>query len=169
MEGAFGSRMTYLSDKRLNLIYQLLSAKIQSCQTINGYLNEMHNYQSDSELYMREAHFITSILPGETKTMSSVAEALAVTKSAASQIASKLESKGYIIRSHDKDDKRIVNVSLSEKGEQFYHEHIEFDSARFAALNEEFALKYSDEELEQLIEYELNMAEYFRKSRQNMK
>ena len=93
--------------------------------------------------------------------MSDVAQALAVTQSAASQIASKLESKGYIVRTRDPKDRRIVRVSLTEKGEEFYREHVEFDSSEFSIFDEEFAAGYSDEDLEMLLDYEDRMTAFF--------
>lgn len=153
--------MTYLDNKRLNLVYRLLGAKMQSTQAFSGYLSTGHNYSPQSVLHMREAHFITAILPGEAKTMSAVAETLAVTQGAASQTAARLEKKGYILRFRSPEDRRIVLVSLTEKGEEFYRDHVEYDTQRFREIEEKVTARYTNEELEMLLDYEERMTSLF--------
>ena len=153
--------MTYLDDKRLNLIYELLGAKMQASMAMSSYQSATHNYAGQNTLHMREAHFITSIHPGETRTMSSVAEALAVTQSAASQTASRLEKKGLICRTHSPQDRRIVLVSLTEKGEEFYREHLAYDTSEFQKIDQQVTSCFTNEELEMLTNYEKRMNAYF--------
>lgn len=152
--------MTYIDNERLNLVYRLLGAKVQASQAISGYLSAGRNY-SPGVLYMREAHFIMAVPPGESKTMSAVAEALAVTQGAVSQIASRLEKKGYIARTRTPEDRRVVLVSLTAAGEEFYRRHIQYDTQEFQNIEEKVTKRYTDAELKLLLDYENRMAALF--------
>ena len=46
---------------------------------------------------------------------------------AASQMATKLEKKGLILRSSDPEDRRRTIVRLTEKGILLYQRHMEYD------------------------------------------
>lgn len=155
--------MTYLDNSRLNLIYKLLGAKIDSSQVIVNYQNVTHNYSGENVLHMREAHFITALTPEKAETMSFVAEQLSVTQSAASQTASRLEKKGYVLRTRSEEDRRVVLVSLTQKGKAFYEEHVNFDSEQFEELDEQFLHRYTEDELKLLVEYEEQMNRWFSK------
>lgn len=151
----------YFENDRLDLVYRLFCAKMASAQAINGYLNVQRNYSSQSTLYMREAHFIMALSPGEGKTMSAIAEALSITQGAASQIATRLEKKGYIQRCHSTEDRRLVLVFLSELGEAFYFDHKKYDEEHFRQIEEFVTSRYTDEEIALLTDYENRMTELF--------
>ncbi len=155
--------MTYLDNERLNLIHKLLCAKVDSSQAIVNYQNITHNYSSESTLHMREAHFITALTPDEAQTMSYVAEKLSVTQSAASQTASRLEKKGYVLRTRSEKDRRVVLVSLTPKGKEFYTEHIRFDSVQFKELDDMYLHQYTEDQLKILVDYENLMNHWFSK------
>lgn len=92
--------------------------------------------------------------------MSEMAHLLKVTQGAVTQMATKLEKKGYIIRAKDSQDKRLTTVSLTEKGRQLCNDHIAYDQDRY--LHASDVLKqYSDQDLENLIQFTQIIRELF--------
>ena len=69
---------------------------------------------------------------------------------AASQMATKLEKKGLILRSSDPEDRRRTIVRLTEKGILLYQRHMEYDKKSLELMNDIFC-EFSDEDMERLI------------------
>ena len=95
-------------------------------------------------------------------TMSELANRLNVTQGAVTQMATRLEKKGYVVRQKDTEDKRVTTISLTEKGKVLCEQHIDFDKREHANVSEMLG-EFSDEELEKLIRYEQVMWEIFTK------
>lgn len=68
------------------------------------------------DLSMSEMHAIEAIGVGKGKTMGEVAEYLNITMGTLTAAISKLEKKGYVIRTKHPDDRRVVIASLTRKG-----------------------------------------------------
>ena len=110
---------------------------------------------------MREAHFIMALGPEGGKTMSEIAKAMSVTQGAISQIAGRLEKKGYLLRRQNSENRRQIMALLTEKGKSFYQQHLEFDSSEFAKMDRDYLSRFSKEELDTILEYERQMAIIF--------
>ena len=63
-----------------------------------------------------QASILMMLMHEGRKTMGEIAEALGVSKGAATQLLEGLITKGFVERTQDEDDKRIFYVSLSRKG-----------------------------------------------------
>ena len=147
---------------RLALVQKILRAhNVTSVATVN-FFEKPHKYAADDSLYMREVHFVVEIGSMGAPTMSEVANRLNVTQGAVTQMATRLEKKGYVIRQKDTQDKRVTTISLTEKGKILCEEHIAFDKMEYANVSE-MLKEFSDEELEKLIRYEQIMWEIFTK------
>lgn len=147
---------------RLALIQRILREhNVTSVATVD-FFEKPHKYAEDDSLYMREAHFVVEVGSMESPTMSEVANRLNVTQGAVTQMATRLENKGYVIRQKDTQDKRVTTISLTEKGKILCEEHIAFDKKEHANVSE-MLKEFSDEELEKLIRYEKIMWELFTK------
>ena len=79
-----------------------------------------------------DMHVIAAIGIGTPKNMSAIAKQLRVTTGTLTISMNSLVKKGYVVRERGKADRRLVYMSLSEKGrkayrhhEQFHHEMIE--------------------------------------------
>lgn len=153
--------MTDLNNERLKLISAILSEKADSSRTFTQYMSKERQYGPEDTLYMREAHFILALGPGEGKAMSEIAKALSVTKGAVSQTAGRLEKKGYIRRRPAPGNRRQVIAALTKKGEAFYRRHLEFDRAEYAKMDEKHLSRFSEEELRLILEYEKQMTAVF--------
>jgi len=155
--------MSYIDEPRLRLVADILGKKRDSSRAFVQYMSASREYDQDEPLYMREAHFITAVEPGEGKIMSEIAEALSVTHGAVSQIAGRLEKKGYILRKRDSSNHRQIVAVLTPKGEDFYQRHIQFDSAKFAAMDQQYLSCFTNEQLKLILDYETRMCAIFTK------
>lgn len=88
--------------------------------------------QDFKDITNNDLHVIEAIGIGEAKNMSAIAKELSVTMGTLTIAMNSLVKKGYVVRERGKADRRIVYISLSEKGrkayrhhEQFHHEMIE--------------------------------------------
>lgn len=84
---------------------------------------------------------------GETPTVAEIASQLDVSVPAISRNLKNLEAKGYIQRTPDSSDRRIVHISLTQKGEQVLTE--KFRS--MADVMERVLAQFTDEELETML------------------
>ena len=88
--------------------------------------------QDFKDITNNDLHVFEAIGIGEAKNMSAIAKELSVTMGTLTIAMNSLVKKGYVVRERGKADRRIVYISLSEKGrkayrhhEQFHHEMIE--------------------------------------------
>ena len=105
------------------------------------------------KLYMREVHFVMAVGPGEGRTMSELARILEVTRGAVSQLAARMEKKGYICRVKAAEDKRRTLTCLTEQGRALYREHLAYDRANYQQVSQLLG-DFSNEELERIRDYE---------------
>ena len=79
--------------------------------------------QEYKDLTNNDMHVIEAIGIREPKNMSTVARAVSVTVGTLTIAINHLVKKGYVERSRSEEDRRVVLVSLSEKGEKAYFHH----------------------------------------------
>ena len=79
--------------------------------------------QEYQDLTNNDMHVINAIGIGTTKNMSSIAKELSVTVGTLTISMNSLVKKGYVERTRSEEDRRVVLVSLSEKGEKAYLHH----------------------------------------------
>ena len=145
---------------RIKLVQKLLREHTRTAATTVNFSEKPRKYTEDDILYMREVHFVIEISSMENPTMSEVATRLNVTQGAVTQMATRLEKKGYVIRVKDDQDKRVTTIALTEKGQKLCREHIAFDQQEYQKIGD-ILHEFSDEELEKLIRYEQIMWEIF--------
>lgn len=73
-----------------------------------------------------DMHVIEAIGVGEPKNMTSIARELSVTVGTLTIAMNSLVKKGYVERIRGKEDRRVVYISLSEKGRRAYEQHAGF-------------------------------------------
>jgi len=79
-----------------------------------------------SNLTITEIHTIEAIGIEKEKTMSEIAQALNITLGTLTTGINKLIKKGYVERNRTEEDRRIVLITLTEKGKIAYKHHKEF-------------------------------------------
>ena len=106
---------------------------------------------------MWKIHIIDAIGIGEPKNMSTVAGEMAVTVGTLTTAINNLVKKGYVHRVRSDADRRVVLVSLTEKGEKAYHHHEKFHEDMIQSLLKDL----SEEETKTLVSALTNLRDFF--------
>lgn len=75
------------------------------------------------DISVNDMHIMEAIGIQESKNMSTVAKTMSVTVGTLTIAINHLVKKGYVERTRSEEDRRVVLVSLSEKGEKAYLHH----------------------------------------------
>ena len=103
-----------------------------------------------------DMHVIEAIGTEEAKNMTSVARSLDVTTGTLTIAINSLVKKGYVDRVRSEEDRRVVLISLSDKGKRAYLHHREFHDQMIDAVIEELT-----EEEQQVLEKALRKLNRF--------
>ena len=103
--------------------------------------------QEFGDITNNDMHVIDAIGIGEPTNMSAIARELSVTMGTLTIAMNSLVKKGYVIRQRGKADRRVVYISLSEKGTKAYHRHKDFHEQMVKSAVKEL----TEEELKALI------------------
>lgn len=107
---------------------------MNSVETVNDILVNLFNEIMDIEeralitseykdVSVNDMHVMEAVGTGSPRNMSAVAKSLSVTVGTLTIAMNNLVKKGYVNRVRSEKDRRVVLVSLSEKGEKAYHHH----------------------------------------------
>lgn len=106
-----------------------------------------------------DMHVIDAIGIDEPKNMTSIARELSVTVGTLTIAMNSLVKKGYVIRTRGEEDRRVVYISLSDKGRRAYEHHAEFHKEMIDSI----AAELSSEEMEVLVRALSRLNGWFRK------
>ena len=81
-------------------------------------------------------HVIEAIGLGEGRNMSSIAKKLNITVGTLTTAVNSLVNKKYAVRRRSEEDRRVVFVSLTEKGERAYRHHEDYHRQMTRAILE---------------------------------
>ena len=101
-----------------------------------------------SDITNNDMHVIDAIGIDRPKNMSSIARELSVTVGTLTISVNSLVKKGYVVRNRSSEDRRVVFISLSEKGVKAYYHHKKFHEQMIDSVVKEL----TEEELEGLKE-----------------
>lgn len=113
---------------------------------------------SFKEISINDMHIIDAIGVKEPKNMSTVAKAMSVTVGTLTTAINNLVKKGYVSRVRSAEDKRVVLLSLTDKGVAAYEKHAGFHRQMVQTVMDGFA----GEELEILTRALEKLRKYFR-------
>ena len=102
-------------------------------------------------------HVIEAIGLGEGRNMSSIAKKLNITVGTLTTAVNSLVNKKYAVRRRSEEDRRVVFVSLTEKGERAYRHHEDYHRQMTRAILE----KLEAEELPVLVKTLDALTEFF--------
>ncbi len=119
--------------------------------------------QEFKDITNNDMHVIEAIGLGEPKNMSSIARELSVTVGTLTIAMNSLVKNGYVIRERGKEDRRVVYISLSDKGRIAYEHHARFHEAMIKGITEEL----TQEEMEVLIKTLTKLNRWFRSFQEN--
>jgi DNA-binding MarR family transcriptional regulator len=110
-----------------------------------------------NDLTMTELHIIEAI-GLVSKTMSETAAKLGITSGTLTTAITRLLKKGYVIRNHTQEDRRVVQISLTHKGKLVYRLHEKFHATMVKSIVNEL----SAEDNNILIESLSRLTQFFR-------
>ena len=105
-----------------------------------------------------DMHVIEAIGVYAPKNMSSIARELSVTVGTLTISVNSLVKKGYVVRNRSSEDRRVVFISLSEKGVKAYYHHKKFHEQMIDSVVKEL----TEEELEALVKALTKLNTWFR-------
>lgn len=127
-------------------------------RNINAIEEQAIKRGSDKNMTANDMHVIEAIGIGMPKNMTSVAKSLMVTTGTLTISVNGLVKKGFVERTRSEEDRRVVLVSLTEKGKAAYKEHQVFHEGMVAAI----VSKLSEEEQIVLEKALSNLNQFFR-------
>lgn len=104
-----------------------------------------------------DMHIIDAIGIEEPRRMSVIAKKLTVTMGTLTTNMNNLEDKGYILRERSKKDKRVVLVSLTDKGRKAFFHHRDFHKHMIRAILKDL----NEDEIKILIMCLQNLDDFF--------
>ena len=105
-----------------------------------------------------DMHIIEAICLGAGDTMSSIAKKLNVTAGTLTTSMNRLVRQNYAIRQRSTEDRRVVMITLTEKGERAYRHHAKFHEQMTDAVIQSL----ESEELPVLLKTLNGLAKFFR-------
>lgn len=118
--------------------------------------------QEFKDLTNNDMHVIEAIGLNEPKNMTSIAKELSVTVGTLTIAMNSLVKKGYVVRERGKEDRRVVYISLSEKGRKAHEHHAEFHREMIKGITEQL----DAEEMRVLVQALTKLDRWFRQKEQ---
>ena len=115
---------------------------------------------SFKEISINDMHIINAIGIQEARNMSAVAKTMSVTVGTLTTAINNLVKKGYVSRIRSAEDKRVVMLSLTEKGVAAYQKHAVFHKQMVQTVMDGF----EGEEMEVLLRAFKKLRGYFKTS-----
>ncbi|MGL4336287.1 MAG: MarR family winged helix-turn-helix transcriptional regulator [Turicibacter sp.] len=103
------------------------------------------------DVTMTEIHVIEAIRKSEVATMGNVAKRLLITMGTLTTSVNRLVDKGYVTRKRDVNDRRIVLLDLTEKGQEIFEIHEKFHSELVNAALKDLEIR-DDQQIVQSLE-----------------
>lgn len=114
-----------------------------------------------ANLSVKEVHVIEAVCnveeSGEDNRSTAIAEKLKVTAGTLTTAVAQLERKGYLLRTRDEKDKRIVHIVSTEKGRDAQKCHAHFHEK----MVDELVSNLTDEETEVMVKALNSIATFF--------
>lgn len=114
-----------------------------------------HEYK---DITNNDMHIIEAIGIGEPKNMSTVAKSLKVTVGTLTIAINSLVKKSYVTRVRSEEDRRVVLLSLTNKGRGAFNHHQEFHEKMIKAT----LAGLKEEETKVLVKALTNLSEFFK-------
>ena len=137
----------------VSTLNEMLVKLFRSINVIEERAIRTEEYQ---DVTANDMHVIEAIGMEEAKNMTSVARSLKVTTGTLTIAVNSLVKKGYVERVRSEEDRRVVLISLSEKGKRAYLHHRKFHDQMIDAVVEELT-----EEEQQVLERVLRKLNQF--------
>lgn len=111
-----------------------------------------------SDMTNNDMHIVEAIGQGEAKRSSEVARLMSVTTGTLTRAVDGLVEHGYVVRTRSETDKRVVYLTLTERGKAAYEHHARFHEQMIANAK----ANLTEEELAILVRSLKQLNDYFR-------
>lgn len=88
------------------------------------------------DISINDMHIMDAIGISSPKNMSAIAKLVGVTVGTLTIAINNLVKKGYVLRNRSEEDRRVVLISLDEKGKQAYEKHKQFHLQMMEAMRQ---------------------------------
>lgn len=105
-----------------------------------------------------DMHIVEAIGSGDGNNMSTIAKKLSITVGSLTTSMNSLVNKKYVIRERSEEDRRVVNIRLSDKGRKAFQHHKDFHTQMTNAV----VNSLGEDELPVLTKTLHSLAEFFR-------
>ncbi|PRX27145.1 MarR family transcriptional regulator [Orenia metallireducens] len=122
-------------DERINIAERILTDFVE---IIFEHVSEV-----DKDFSIEEHFLIELIGQRESATMSELASFFSTPPTTMTSIVNRLIEKGYLSRCRSEKDRRVVLISLSAKGEEYYRNH----KQEYKGIFKKYLFNLSEEEL----------------------
>lgn len=134
-------------EKVMNINSTLNDVLVRLFRSINAIEERAIRTEEYKDVTTNDMHVIEAIGMEEARNMTSVARSLEVTTGTLTIAINSLVKKGYVDRVRSEEDRRVVLISLSEKGRRAYLHHRRFHERMIESVVEELT-----EEEQQILE-----------------
>ena len=142
----------------MNIHATLNEVLVRLFRNINAIEEQVIKLSDYHNMTTNDMHVIEAIGVEEPRNMTAVARALMVTTGTLTISVNSLVKKGYVVRSRGEEDRRVVYISLSERGRRAYEHHAKFHKE----MIESVAKELTREEMEVLVKALSKLNRWFR-------
>ena len=114
---------------------------------MDGYASNPKDYGTGEKINMVEMHTLAAIYDDPGITVTALAAQTKKTKAAVSQIITKLENRGMLVRTKHRDNGKISVMTITPKGYELCRAHIKYDAADEAETLEALMQSVSMDEI----------------------
>ena len=125
----------------MNIHATLNEVLVRLFRNINAIEEQVIKKSEYQSMTTNDMHVIEAIGIEEPRNMTAVARALMVTTGTLTISVNSLVKKGFVERTRSEEDRRVVLVSLTEKGRQAYRSHENFHKDMVAAVTKELTVE----------------------------
>lgn len=123
----------------MNIHATLNEVLVRLFRNINAIEENAIKQSAYQDMTANDMHVIEAIGLKEPKNMTAVARALMVTTGTLTISVNSLVKKGFVERTRSEEDRRVVLISLTEKGRSAYVNHQKFHKDMVEAVTEELS------------------------------
>lgn len=105
-----------------------------------------------------DMHIIEAVGLGEGNNMSAIAKKLKITVGSLTTSMNSLVNKKYVVRERSSQDRRVVNIRLTKKGEKAYYHHADFHRK----MTEAVVSALSEDEIPVLVKTLDSLSDFFK-------
>lgn len=132
--------------ERMELMHRAMGASSVFCATVTGLLEDSLNEASDGDLVLSQLRLLLLIArPEQRFKVRDIAEFMDASSAAASRSIDRLVKKGLVDRSLAPDNRRAVDLELTEEGQDLLRRFIEIRDAKLERLLKDFSSEKLDQ------------------------